>query len=152
MELAKFLPKTLNFKLGNLYFSPSYLQAGLILLLLFLLVLTIAQMRRHFINWSVKGAFFGLFWGFLLALIFEGFLIIGGRTAVTEIIGWKNAPKPLLTVLDMGRQKLTSVLGVSSEIPQSNAQTPANSTEVIKGFQSLPPHEAASVKRIICSP
>jgi len=121
-------------------------------LLLFLLVLTMASMRRHFIGWSMKGALFGLFFGFLLALILEGFLIIGGKTAFTEIIGWRNAPKPILVVLEAGRAKLVSVLGISDEIPYSEAKGKVGKEEIIKGFQSLPPDEAKSVRDMICAP
>ena len=102
-------------------------------------------------GWSLKGGVFGLFLGFLLALILEGFLIIGGKTAVTEIIGWKNAPKPILVALEAGRSKLVGVLGVTDEIPTSKAQVTLKE-EVITKFQSLSPDEAKSVRNLICAP
>lgn len=151
MDALRILNQSINLPVGKLTFSPSMLQAGVIVFLLFLLVLTMAQFRRHLMGWSLKGGVFGLFLGFLLALILEGFLIIGGKTAVTEILGWKNAPKPILVALEAGRSKLVSVLGVTDEIPTSNAQvTPKE--EVITQFQSLPPDEAESVRRMICAP
>ena len=151
MDPVRILNQSVNLPVGKLTFSPSILQAGVIIFLLFLLVLTMAQFRRHLMGWSLKGGIFGLFLGFLLALILEGFLIIGGRTAVTEIIGWKNAPKPILVALEAGRSKLVGVLGVTDEIPTSNAQvTPKE--EVITKFQSLSPAEAKSVRNLICAP
>lgn len=42
----------------------------------------------------------------LLPLIWEGFLLIGGKLAITEVVGWKNPPKPISIVLDNGRAKL----------------------------------------------
>lgn len=151
MDAAQILSKTVNLNVGNFTFSPSYLMAAGIVFLLFLLVLTLAQVRRHFLHWSAKGAVFGIFIGFLLALIFEGFLVISGRTAVTEILGWKNAPKPLLTVLDMGREKLSSVLGTQVAIPGSYASNdPAN--EIIRNIQKLNPQEVNRLKSIICKP
>ena len=109
-------------------------------------------MRRHFLDWSVKGAVFGIFFGFLLALALEGFLIIGGRTALTEVLGWKNAPKPISKIVDMGHDKLINVLGVTDEIPFTSAdEGPMSKAEsVVKNFQSLTPSEAREVKALIC--
>lgn len=81
-----------------------------VIVLVFLLILTLAQVRRHFVNWSLRGGVFGIFFGFLLALILEGFLLIGGRTVITELLGWRNAPKPISIALDAGRGKLIQVL------------------------------------------
>lgn len=146
------LGESLNLKLGSLSFSPSYLQAGAIIFLTFLLILSLAQVRRHFINWSIKGATFGIFLGFLLALILEGFLIIGGRTALTEVLGWKNAPKPVANLLDVGRQKLVDVLGVTDEIPSSFASVNPTAEDAVGILQSLDPAEVKKVKALICAP
>lgn len=101
--IEKALNPGLNFKLGNLNFASSYLQAGAIIFLIFILILTLAQVRRHFIDWSVKGAIFGMFFGFILAVILEGFLIIGGKTFLTKVFGWQNPPKPLVNLIDNSR-------------------------------------------------
>lgn len=141
------LVKYLNFD-----FLVSRWRALSIIGLIFVLVLTLAQVRRYFINWSIKGALFGLFFGFLLALILEGFLIVGGRTALTEFLGWKNAPKPLQLAVDAGRVKLVQVLGIVDEIPQSQAQDNPTMEDAIEIFQSLDPAEAKKLKSFICSP
>ena len=144
---------TLSFNLGEFQFSPSYFQAGAIIFLLFLLVLTFARLRRMLVHWSLgKSGVAMLFWGFLLALILEGFLILGGRTLFTEIVGWKNAPKPILNVLDAGRDKLVDVLGVTDQIPISTAREDPSVDGVISGFQSLSPDEAEEVRSMICRP
>ena len=93
-----------------------------------------------------------LFWGFLLALILEGFLIVGGRTLLTEVVGWKNAPKPILSALDAGRNKLVDVLGVTDQIPISTAREDPTLYDVISDFQSLSPDEAEKVRSMICQP
>jgi len=152
MDAVRILGQTFDLNLGKLTFSPSYVQAGAIVFLLFLLVLTMAQFRRHLMGWSLKGGLFGLFIGFTLALILEGFLIVGGKTAVTELVGWKNAPKPLLVALEAGRNKLVSVLGVSDAIPTSNAEVKASTEKVVNDYQSLNPEEAKSVRKMICIP
>ena len=152
MNLAQILPQNINFKLGNFSFSPTYLQVGAILFLLFLLILSLAQVRRHFMLWSFKGALFGIFLGFLLALILEGFLIIGGKTAVTELVCLKNVPKPLSTILDLCRDKLITVLGVKTQIPSISVNSQTSLEDLIKTFQSLRPDELTRVRKIICAP
>lgn len=82
----------------------------------------------------------------------EGFLIIGGKTALTEVLGWKNAPKPVQNALDVGRAKLTNVLGVKDEIPQSTAKEKTTIEKVIEDFQSLNPKDSKKVKSLICQP
>lgn len=136
----------------NLYFTRNYLQAGAIIILVFLLVLTLAQIRRHYVHWSFKGALMGLFFGFLITLFIEGFLLIAGRTALTEILGWRNAPKPIMTALDLGREKLVNVLGITSEIPSSFANSDPTVDIAISTLQSLNPDEIKKVKAIICDP
>jgi len=149
MTPSSFLTKTFDFNLGSLTFSPTYVIAGAIVFLLFLLVLTLAQVRRHLLNWSIKGGIFGISLGFLLALIFEGFLLIGGRTIITEFLGWKNAPKPIVNILDAGRAKLVKVLGVTDEIPVSSAKN-YSSDEVLDAFQSLSPKDQGRLRGMVC--
>jgi hypothetical protein len=152
MDFARILGSSFQFNVGNLNISTSYIQAGAILVLLFLLVLSLASFRRHLLGWSIKGALFGIFFGFLLALIFEGFLIIGGRTAITEIAGWKNAPQPIQAALDAGRTKLIQVLGVTEEVPHSVAKENPTLEDAINIFQSLDPSESTKVRKMICEP
>ena len=150
MNLPEFFGRTFNVPLGNYVFAPSYLLAAAIVFLLFLLVLTLAQVRRHFLTWSVKGGVFGIALGFFLALILEGFMIIGGKTVVTEVLGWKNAPKPILTALEAGRSKLVNVLGVTDEIEVSQAGGPAQG-KVIELYQTLTPDQQDLVRYQICT-
>ena len=152
MNPAQIFSQTLNFNLGKYYISTSWVQAALIVILLFLLVLTMAKFRRHMFSWSMKGALFGIFIGFFLALILEGFLIIGGKTAFTEVMGWENAPKPIKIALEAGRAKLVAVLGATEEIPTSVAKEVSLPDDVIGQFQSLNPQDAAKVRRLICEP
>lgn len=150
-EIIQTGPK-LDFQFGGISFTPSYLNAGIIVVLLFVLVLTLAQVRRHFMDWSVKGSLFGLFLGFLLALILEGFLVIGGRTAVTEILGWKNPPKPVLTALEWGRNRVVKVLGANTQISFSKADQKPTTLEVLTNFKELTSLEKDEVAKVVCQP
>ncbi|HEX6977614.1 MAG TPA: hypothetical protein VF185_04675 [Patescibacteria group bacterium] len=100
--------------IGGLTIVPQLWQAIAIVILLFLLVLTFAQMRRHYLHWSFKGASFGIALGFFLALIIEGFFLLAGNTFLTGVLGWKNAPGAIQTVLNNGNEKLRQTLGVSA--------------------------------------
>ena len=64
MDFAQILGSSLQFNVGNLNISTSYLQAGAIVVLLFLLVLSLASFRRHLLGWSIKGGLFGLFFAY----------------------------------------------------------------------------------------
>lgn len=150
MSALGFLLQKFDFDIGKIHISVPYIQAAAIVILIFVLILTLAQVRRHFFDWSAKGALFGIFFGFLLALILEGFLLVGGRTAITEILGWKNAPKPIANALDVGKAKLVDVLGMETQIPSTSAKTDITAKEVINIFQSLNPSEAQKAKKIIC--
>lgn len=144
--------KSLDFELGGVSFSPSVYEAITIVFLLFVLVLTFARLRHLYIRWSFSGWPAYFFMGFLFALVLEGFLILGGRTFLTVILGWRNAPKPVLTVLDAGRDKLVNVLGVQDEIPESQAGESPSIESVVSGFQSLNPEEAQEARSQICEP
>jgi len=152
MQAAQILFEKFSLNIGNFTISPSYLQAGAIIFLIFILLLSMANLRRHFLNWSIKGSIFGIFWGFILALILEGFLIIGGRTALTEIIGWKDAPKPLVNLLDKGREKLVEVLGITAPVPESYAEKNKSYLDVLNDFRKLNVNESEKVKNAICKP
>jgi hypothetical protein len=149
-NILKMVVGKFDINIGKLSFPISYAQAALIVFLIFILVLLMAQFRRHFFDWSIKGAVFGIFFGFLLALILEGFLIIGGRTALTGILGWKNAPAPISLALDAGRNKLIQVLGIKDQVPSSFAKENATVTGAVELLQSLNPTDIKKVKTIFC--
>jgi hypothetical protein len=106
-----------KFHIGNLNIAPTYLQAGLIILFVFILILGLAYMSRSFMSWSLSGFWIGLFLGFILTVILEGILLTSGKSVLTSILGWKDAPAPISNVLDAGRTKLSGVLGTSSVCP-----------------------------------
>src|SRR3989344_3384856 len=144
------LGKSFDLNLGKFSLPVTYLEAGAVVFLLFLLGLTIAPVPRHYLSWSLKGGLFGIFFGFLLALILERFLLIGGRTALTEALGWKNAPKPIQIALDSGRSKLVQVLGIKNQIPTSVAKENATVQSTIQTLQSLNPADMKKVKNLLC--
>lgn len=148
------ISKTFTFNLGKFEIYPTYWQAGAIVFLLFLLLLTLARLRHMYVNWSLgKSAVAFLFWGFLLAVIMEGFMIIGGRTILTELLGLKNVPKPISTVLDISRERLTEVLGDTvSPVPGSVAKEKMTFEDFVSEYEELPPEDAQKVNELICKP
>ena len=152
MNIVHVLNKTFNLKVGQINIAPTYWQAAAIVFLLFLLVLTLARMRYLFVHWSLgKSAIAMLFWGFLLALIVEGFMLIGGKTLLTELIGWKNPPKPISTALDLGKTRLVNVLGEDDEVEFSTLPASTYSS-VVENFQLLSSSEKEKARSFICEP
>lgn len=153
-NIFQFFYKSIGtYNVRGLYIEPTYWQAGAIVILLFLLVFTLARLRYLYVHWNLgKSSISMLFWGFLLALIVEGFLIIGGRTILTEIIGWENAPKPLGTALDAGRQRLANVLGVTDTVPETSAKENPTYQSVVSDFENLSGRDRESAKSLICNP
>lgn len=140
----------LNFNFGKIHIPIPYWQAVAVVILVFLLVVLMAKFRRHYVDWSLKGAVFGIFFGFLLALIIEGFLIIGGKTALTTVLGWKNPPKAVANILDIGKSNLIKVLGISTSIPSSYASESVTVKDAIELLQRLNPADTKTVKSILC--
>jgi hypothetical protein len=152
--IINFLGKTFRpFKVFSLEITPTYWQAAVLIILLFLLVFTLARMRYLYVNWHLgKHSISLFFWGFLLALIIEGFFIIGGRTLFTEILGMKNVPKPFSTILNIGRNRLITVLGVTDQVPSSTAKENPDSEYIFKLYNDLPRSEADKLYHQICKP
>lgn len=149
--VIKALEPSLDYNFNDYNISASYFQAGIIVFLIFVLLLSFARLKRMQQNWSMKGATSMLFIGFILALILEGFLLLGGRTVLTELFGWKNAPKPISTALDEGRQRMIKVLGVTDEIPNSSAAEPLTADEVIYIIDALPQAEKDLLQDTMCT-
>ncbi|KKQ97437.1 MAG: hypothetical protein UT24_C0008G0053 [Candidatus Woesebacteria bacterium GW2011_GWB1_39_12] len=154
MDLLKILNKSFGtYNIRGFYIEPTYWQAAAIVFLLFLLLLTFARLRYIYVHWHLdKPSLSMIFWGFLLALILEGFLLLSGRTMLTEILGWKNAPKPISTALDATRTKLVKVLGVTEEIPESAADEKPTKQSVTQDFESLSSDDKEQVVDFICKP
>lgn len=151
-DSVQFLFKSFNLNLGKFTIPVPYWQAAAIVFLIFVLILTMARFRRHYVDWSLKGGVFGIFFGFLLALILEGFLLIGGKTAITEVLGWKNPPAPIAHVLDAGRNQLINVLGIKTQIPTSYAKNESSVQNAMDVVQSLNPSDLTKVKNLLCAP
>ncbi|KKQ51317.1 hypothetical protein A2865_03040 [Candidatus Woesebacteria bacterium RIFCSPHIGHO2_01_FULL_39_17] len=154
MDLLKILNKSFGtYNVRGIYIEPTYWMAGVIVLLIFLLLFTIARVRWLYVHWNLgKSAYSMLFWGFLLALILEGFLWIGGKSFLTVVLGWKNAPKPISTALDVGRGRLVDVLGETEEIPESLANESPTYQSIISDYENLSSEDKEAVKSFICAP
>lgn len=138
--------------LVNMYSSTNYVQATLIVVLIFLSILVLSKLRHYIVKSSFQASFIGILIGFVLALIVEGFFLIWGKTLLTETLGWKDAPKPLKTAMELGREKFVSVLGVSSEKQQAVIFSDPKVEDAIDVIQSLDPNENKKIKDIICTP
>ena len=151
-NVLKLLNKSFGtYNIKGIDVEPTYWMAIAIVFLIFLLLLTVARVRYLYVHWNLSRTSLAfLFYGFLFALILEGFLVIGGRTLFTEILGWENAPKPISTFLDTGRQKLVNVLGITEEVPASFAQETPTYQSVMSNYESLSIEDQESIRDFIC--
>jgi len=136
---------------GGLRFELTYFLAVAMGVLIFLLVLMLGQLRHRFAHWQMSGVVPGIAFGFAMALILEGIFILGGRTIITEVLGWENAPKPITVALDAGRNRLVRVLGVTDEIPSSLAEDDRAIQGVLRFYSRLTPEEEKELEAIICT-
>ena len=140
-----------TYNIKGISIEPTYWQAIAIVILLFLLLLTLARLRYIYVEWHFdRHNLSFLFYGFLLALILEGFLLISGRTAFTQLLGWHDAPKPIGHALDLGREKLVDVLGQQSEVPSSVAKENISSKSVVTDYFNLVENEQKEASSQIC--
>lgn len=136
---------------GGLTVSPNLIQAILLVVLLFLMIYMIGHLRHTYLDWSIKGILPGLSFGFILAIILEGMLLVGGKTILTETLGWKNAPKPISNALDAGRNGLSSVLGVSATVPTSDAKSAPTLQSVRNDIENLNKDDQSQLLQILCN-
>lgn len=153
-NVLKLLNKSFGvYNIKGIDIEPTYWMAIVIVVLIFMLLFTLARVRYLYVHWNLsKTSIAFLFYGFLFALILEGFFILGGRTLFTEVVGWENAPKPISTLLETGREKLVDVLGVTEEIPASFAQEQPTYQSVVGSYENLSIEEKESVRDFICNP
>lgn len=135
---------------GGFIFSPNYLQAGAIVLCIFLLILTFGMLQHRYNHWTVKGVMPGIVFGFAIALVIEAILLVGGRTVFTELLGWQNAPKPISNALDASRSHLVDVLGVTDPVPESKASQKPTISKIMSEYKNLNDNEKENLQTLIC--
>lgn len=81
------LGKTISLRLLNMDFQFTYWEIGAVVFLIFLLILSLAHMRRHFVDWSLKGAIFGFVFGVIITIVVGGVLILRGIKIDTKVLG-----------------------------------------------------------------
>ena len=134
--------RSLNLQIGGVDVSSNYVQAGVVIALVFLVILIMAKATRSYMSWYTSGWWIWMVLGFLLAVAIEGFFVINGSTVFTAFLGWKDAPKPIRAVVDSGRENLVKVLGESDNEP--------NRETLLTDYSSLDPEVASEVKENIC--
>lgn len=147
-----FVSRTFPLTIFGLEIEPTYWQAAVIIFLLFLLVFTLARIRYLYVHWSLgSSAWAMLLWGFLLALVLEGLILVSGKTILMSVFGWRNPPQPVDILLSTGREKFIQVLGVEDEA-KKNQNLKTNYQTVVLDFRSLPEEERKKAKVFICEP
>ncbi len=147
---TQFLFKTFDLEIAGYSIKPEYWHAGVILFLVFSILLTLARYRQLKIKWNLSSFIPTLILGFSLAIILETALILNGKTLMTEILGWENAPKPISTIINTGRSRMAHVLGETHEVSASSNDEGTITEEMLLLYTSMNQNEAEKVKQIIC--
>lgn len=144
--------ETLHLTIGNVNISPSYIQAAVIIFLIFILLLVLANWSRGYLSWYMSGWYIWSLFGFLLALIIEGLFIANGTTILTQALGWKNAPKPVKFALQSGREKLIDILVKEGLVYRVGDEKTITLQSVLEDFTSLQESDKESAAASICKP
>lgn len=136
---------------NNIHVTGNTVQATFIIIVVFLFALLLGVARHHMLAWSIKGAWFGIFFGILLTLLVEAFLLVGGRTALVETLNNEKIPKTVRNTIREGTREISNSL--NNEIPMLSAQDQQDPTKnVISLFSSLKREDQQTVERAICLP
>ncbi|HLE48813.1 MAG TPA: hypothetical protein VI819_02160 [Patescibacteria group bacterium] len=153
-KILVLLNKTVtSFKVGSFNIDATYWLVGVLILLLFMIVFTFARIRFLYVNWSMgKQTIAFLFWGFILAVGVEGLFMLYGRTIFTEVLGIESAPKPISTILDIGRSRFVKVLGTQNSGTSLDSKNPVSADQVYSVYTKLSQKEAEKFTDLICKP
>lgn len=77
-NVLAFVTKAIPLHIGNLDFEFVYWEVGLIVILVFFLFISMAHVRRHFVDGSLIGGVFGFFVGIVVTILIEVVLISRG--------------------------------------------------------------------------
>ena len=139
------------FSLIGAYVSPGAQKAFFIGLGIFLFLLLFAFTRHHMLSWSIRGAWFGIVLGIVVALAVEAFLLVGGRTLVVEAIKNERTPKSVRVFLQENLTELAQSLAGEPKT-LSAAEEATGAADVVLEFQRLPPLERQKARQLICTP
>lgn len=132
----------LNFQIGGVTIAPSFIQAAVVIIVVFLVILFMARITRTYIGWYTSGWYIWVILGFILAVVIEGVMFISGSTIFTSVLGWQSAPKPIQQFVDSGRAKLIQVLGAQDDAPTARG--------MVSDFDQLDKRAQEEVKERIC--
>lgn len=146
---SQYLFKTFDLEIAGYTIKPEYWHAGVIVLLVFMILLAFARYRHQKVKWGLQGFIPTVLLGFVLAIFLEIGLLLSGKTLMTEVLGWENAPKPISAIIDTGRTRMVQVLG-ETDMSVLNGDANSVGDEIILLYTSLEQDEADKVKDIIC--
>lgn len=131
--------------------SSGVQQGILIIIGVFFVTLLLGLTRHHMLSWSMKGAGFGVVAGMLLTLVLEGLLLVGGKTAVAEIVRNESAPPAVRVFLQKNMSELADLIG-----PESTTLGTASVKGVPEGlvteYKKLTSQEQTQVRNAVCAP
>lgn len=123
--------------------NPSVLQGIFVALGVFFMALLIGLSRRYIASSSLQGLWAGVATGIIAVLVIEAGVVWGLRNFMN---GEKAnlLPKNIRTLISVGQENLTQVLGTQTEKERPTAQT------VISDYQTLSLLDTELAKGFVC--
>lgn len=135
------------------FLAPSVKQIGIIALGIFFFLLLFGLARHHMLEWSLKGAYFGIFLGIILTLVIEAFLLVGGRTLIVAAVKNEKTPQVVRIFLQKNMMELAeSLAGEPKTLGAAGEQKTLSPNEVVNNFSLLSPNDQSRVQQRICAP
>lgn len=116
----------------------------------FVFLLLLGWARHHMLEWSIKGARFGVIFGILLTLIIEGFLLFGGRNLIVGAIQNEKTPEGVRVFLSQAFGEIAVALRSDPKTLGASGKTSAVS--VVGSFGELSESEQKRAQDSICKP
>lgn len=116
----------------------------------FIFLLLLGWARHHMLEWSIKGARFGVIFGILLTLIVEGLLLFGGRNLIVGALQNEKTPPVVRTLFSQAFGEIAVAL--KSDPKTLGASEKTSAVSVVGDFNELSKSEQERARDLICKP
>lgn len=114
----------------------------------FLFLLLLGWARHHMLEWTFKGANFGVFFGIVLTLAIEALIIIGGKTTLAEVVKSDKVPPVVRQTISQNLQELA--VSLTGEPKTLGAKNKVSAVDVVGSYKELSESEQSRVEDLIC--
>lgn len=131
--------------------QASTLQMIIVGVSVFLLILLLGFARHHMLEWSLKGAWFGIFFGMLIATVLLAGLFVGGRVLIVQVLQLQSIPPEVRFSVQKYLVEFSQALDVDTQTLGISAHNPTRQT-IVYDYKQLSSTEQQDVRRVLCAP